>query len=214
MFKDREEAGKRLASLLSAYKNAPDTLVLALPRGGVIVGAVLAQALHLPLDILSARKIGAPFNREFAIGAITETGEGVFSHDIIERLNISQEYLKTTIEREKQEALRRSEHYRQGKRALDVAHKTVILVDDGVATGSTLFAAIQSLKKKQTARLIVAVPVAPPDTFQKIEAEVDEAYAILKPPSFFAVGQFYERFGQTTDEEVIALLRSYTTSGK
>lgn len=205
MFQNRQDAARRLSLLLQDYANAPSTLVIALPRGGVVLGAVIAAHLHLPLDVLCVRKMGAPDQPEFALGAVSETGECLLSKDI---QSISPAYLEKTIEKEKIECQRRAALYRQNRPLKDIKGKTVILVDDGVATGSTLFVAIASLKKRGVSKLCVAVPVAPPDTFQRIKQETSQAFALATPSPFYAVSQFYERFEQTADEEVIALLQT------
>lgn len=206
LFRDRIEAGQRLAIALKEYKDAQNVIIIALPRGGVVVGYEAAQALHLPLDIVCPRKIGAPFNPEFAIGAITETGEGIFSEEIVTELGVSQEYLTEATERERKEALWRLNHYRKNRPSRALKGKKVIIVDDGLATGSTMRAAIKTVRAEEAEEVIMAIPVAPPDTLRRLEKEVDRSICLAVPSSFFAVGQFYDQFGQTTDEEVIALL--------
>ncbi len=206
MFKDREDAGAQLATLLSNYKNHPNAIVIGLPRGGVVTGYQVAKALNLPLDITCPRKIGAPDNLEYAIGAITETGEGIFHHDVIRALEVSEEYLQEMIELEKKEAQHRLDLYRKDRPPIEIIGKLVILVDDGLATGSTMQAAIRSIKSAHPAKIVVAVPVAPPDTLEHIRDQVDEVVCISAPPHFYAVGQFYDLFGQTEDDEVIDLM--------
>ena len=208
-FKDRNDAGKRLAQALDEYSGNKNTIVIALPRGGVVLGSEVAKALHLPLDIISPRKIGAPFNPELAIGAISETGEGIFSDQLIEEFQISPEYIKRAVEKEKKEAQRRLSYYRGELPPRDLKGKTVLLIDDGVATGSTMFAAIKTSKAEQAGKIVVGVPVAPRDTFARLQKEVDSAISLSTPSPFFAVGQFYEEFDQTTDEEVISLLKDH-----
>src|ERR1700722_14963355 len=159
-FADRREAGKALAKALSKYRDAKETIVIALPRGGVVVGNEIALFLHLPLDIVVPRKIGAPFNLELAIGAITETGERVLSEDLIKRLEVSPEYLEKTIEEEKAKAKWRLDHYRSGRAPRQLEGKRVILVDDGLATGATMRAAIKTVFAEKAKEIIVAVPVA------------------------------------------------------
>ncbi len=206
IFEDRVDAGRRLAHELKEYAHKPDTLVIALPRGGVVVGYEVASALDLPLDILSPRKIGAPINPELAIGAITETGEGILSEELIAELDIPPEYIQRAIAREKEEARRRLHTYRQGRPPRNLQDKVVLLVDDGLATGATMRAAIRTCRAENAATLIMAIPVAPPDTLDRLKKEVDKTICLAAPASFFAVGQFYKYFDQTSDREVIELL--------
>ncbi len=214
IFKDRTDAGQKLAVALKQYKNAADTLILALPRGGVVVGFEVAKTLNLPLDIVVPRKIGAPGNPEFAIGAITETGEGIFDETTIATYGISQEYLDATIQKEKIEAERRLKLYRGTRPPLDLKNKTVLIVDDGLATGLTMRAAIKTVKQYGANKIVVAVPVTPPDTAELIKKEVDELIYLDAPILFGAVGAFYEEFAQTTDEEVVELLQKSVHFGK
>ena len=204
LFKNRTAAGKELLSRLLSYKNKKDTIVLGLPRGGVICASEIAKGLHLPLDVLIPRKIGAPFNPELAIGALCEE-EIVLDLEIIRALAIPESFIQGEIAKEKEEAKRRLKLYRKNKPPLDLKNKTVILVDDGIATGATITAAIQAVRSHKTKKLIVAVPVAPPETIEKISHEVDEVIALYTPISFMAVGQFYEVFDQTKDEEIVAI---------
>jgi putative phosphoribosyl transferase len=206
-YSDRKDAGQALVSYLEKYRNDPSSIVIALPRGGVVVAYEIAQALQLPLDIISPRKIGAPGNPEFAIGAITEDGEGIFDENTIEALGVTPEYLKKTIEQEKQKAQQRLALYRQGRKPVNLAQKTVIIVDDGLATGATMKAAIKSIKARKAKQIIVAVPVSPPDTYREIEHIVDAIVCPHCPLGFMAVGQFYQHFAQTEDEEVIDLMQ-------
>ena len=206
IYRDRVDAGRQLAARLKAYEEDSETLIIALPRGGVVVAAETAKILHLPLDIVCPRKIGAPFNEEYAVGAITETGEGIISEDLVNELGISQDYLKKTIEEEAKKAKWRLDHYRKNRPPRNLKGKQVLLIDDGLATGSTMRAAIKTLRAEQAKKIIMAIPVAPPDTLDKLEKEVDKTVCLAAPPSFFAVGQFYDFFDQVTDEEVTALL--------
>ena len=206
IYKNRMDAGIQLALKLEKFKNQPDTIVIALPRGGVIVGFEVAQALQLPLDLIFPRKIGAPFNEELAIGAITETGEGFLNKNLIDSLHIDIEYVKQTIEKEKKEAQRRLSIYRGNKPFLSLEGKTVILVDDGIATGATMKAAILDIKKRKASQLIIAVPVASYETIHQMQPLVDEIICLTIPINFYAVGQFYEDFRQITDQEVIEKL--------
>lgn len=205
LFKNRTEAGQALATALEQFKGAKKTVVLGLPRGGVVVASVVAEALGLPLDVLIPRKIGAPDNPELAIGAIA--GEGVvLDQAIISALNVSEDYIRKEIARQKQEAERRAKLFRKGKPRPDWTGWTAILVDDGIATGSTMRASIAALKKMHAAKIVVAVPVGPPDTIEDLRRDVDVVVCLYTPSSFMAVGQFYDRFPQTTDVEVIEIL--------
>lgn len=204
ILRNRQEAGQKLAQLLEKYKNNPETLVLALPRGGVVVGYEIAQALNLPLDIIVPRKIGAPGNPEYAIGAITETGEGIFNEEEIKY--VDPEWLQKEIEKEKQEAKRRIKVYRGNRPPLNLQGKIIILVDDGVATGFTMRAALFYLKKQKPKKIIVAVPHGAYDSLIKIKEEVDEVVTLFEPKIYWAVGSYYEEFPQVSDEEVIELL--------
>ena len=208
MFQDRIHAGVELAKKLQQYRNNPEAVVVALPRGGVPVGYEVAERLGLPLDIVCPRKIGAPHNPEFAIGAITETGEGLLNEEIIERIGVSKEFLQEAIEKETQVAKRRLQEYRLGLGKRDFMGKIILLVDDGLATGSTMKAAIVSLRAEGAKKIIAAVPVSAPDTAEQIEELADELVCLSTPSFFQAVGQFYENFSQTSDEEVIALLKA------
>jgi putative phosphoribosyl transferase len=214
LFKNRADSGQKLAELLGQFKDAKDTLILALPRGGVAVGFEVAKALNLPLDIVVPRKIGAPGNPEFAIGAITETGEGIFDEMTIAAYGITQSYLDSEVAKEKAEAERRLKTYRGSRPPLDIKNKIVIIVDDGLATGLTMRAAIKTVKQYGAAKIVVAIPVTPPDTADLIRQEVDEIIYLDAPPFFGAVGAFYKEFDQTTDQEVIDLLKKSERFGK
>lgn len=209
-FRDRKEAGSQLASLLENYKNRSDTLILGLARGGVVTAASVAVKLHLPLDVMCPRKVGAPFNPELAIGAITETGEGIFHTSLIQQLEVTQAYLEHQVQLERQEAKHRLKIYRAGLPERSLSGKNVILVDDGLATGATMKAAISSARAERAKKVIVAVPVSPEDTLEAIRELADEVACLATPPFFQAVGQFYEDFSATEDEEVIALLQSHS----
>lgn len=208
LFKNRADAGQKLAVTLEKFNNSPNTIILALPRGGVVVGFEISQKLNLPLDIVVPRKIGAPGNPEFAIGAITETGEGIFDEMIIGAYAITESYLQNEIKKEKAEAERRLKLYRGLRPPIDLKNKTVILVDDGLATGLTMRAAIKTVKKLGAAKIVVAIPVTSPEAAELVKREVDELIYLDAPAFFGAVGSFYEEFGQTTDEEVIDLLKN------
>jgi predicted phosphoribosyltransferase len=204
IFQNRAEAGQKLAEKLGKYAESENTMIIALPRGGVVVGYEVARALNLPLDIVVPRKIGAPGNPEFSIGAITETGEMILNEEVF---GISEDYLKNEAEKEKREAGRRLKLYRGDRPPLDLKNKTVIIVDDGLATGLTMRAAIASVKKMKAKKIIVAVPITPPEAVELIKKEADEIIYLEAPLLFGAVGAFYKEFGQTTDEEVIELLK-------
>lgn len=206
MFHDRIDAGKKLAAALLTYKGAKKTVVLGLPRGGVVTAYEVAKALQLPLDILVPRKLGAPNNPELAIGAIAGSGI-VLDRGIIEQLDVTESYIQAEIEKQIKEAERRLALFRKGKPPQDYRGWTAILVDDGIATGSTMRASIAALKKMHAAKIVVAVPVGPPDTISDLKKDVDAIVCLSTPSSFMAVGQFYERFQQTEDEEVIQILR-------
>lgn len=209
IFQDRQHAGQLLAQALKKYQNHPQAIVLGLPRGGVVLAYEVAQVLHLPLDIICARKIGAPFNPEYAIGAITDLGESFLDEGVIERLDIPPEYLTEERDRQRKEAERRVRTYRNHRPPLILEGKIAILIDDGIATGATMKAAIKSVKAKKAKKIVVAAPVASPDTLQEIEDGTTEVICLSSPRFFQAVGQFYEDFSQTTDDEVIQLLRQH-----
>jgi len=206
IFKDRKDAGKRLADKLTHYRDKADVIVLGLPRGGVTVAAEIAQALHCPLDILIVRKIGFPGDPEFAVGAVAETGSVVFNESIVAGYRVSRDYLEEETARQKVEISRRVALYRRGKGIPQLAGKTVILVDDGVATGATIKAAIATLKQENLAGLVVALPVATLAAQRTIAPLVDEWHCLQLPPDFRSVGQFYADFTQVEDEDVVALL--------
>jgi len=207
-FQNRVEAGQRLAERLLSYKEKSGTVVIGLPRGGVIVAFEVANALKLPMDIIVPRKIGAPGNRELAIGAITEEGVGIFDKELIQTYGISEDYIKEEVAREKEVAHRRLQLYRVGKPPVDLKEKQVLLIDDGVATGATMRASIVSVKARGVKSVVVAVPVAPPQTVKQLKLEADEVVVVEMPDRFRAVGEFYEDFAQTEDQEIVALLKS------
>ncbi len=203
MFKNRKDAGQKLAKkIIEDYPNVGNAIILALPRGGVVVGAEISKILNLPLDIIVTRKIGAPLNPEYAVAAASE-------HEIIlnPRENIDKEYLEMEAKKERQEIQRRLKEYRGGKPEIEIIGKTVILIDDGLATGLTMEVAIQEVRRQNPGKIILAVPVAPPETIEKLRPKVDEVIVLNIEPMFFAVGQSYEIFSQTTDKEVIEFLR-------
>lgn len=205
-FVNRVDAGKRLASALKNFSGKYG-VVLAIPRGGVMVGFEIAKALNLPLDITIPRKIGAPDNPELAIGAVAEDGSAILDNNLIKYLGISREYIKEESERQKQEIERRLKLYRQEKSYPDLKGFDVIVVDDGIATGSTMKAALASVRNRGAASVTVAVPVGPPSTIEELNELADRVVCLYTPEYFQAIGEFYTDFSQTPDEEVIRLLR-------
>jgi predicted phosphoribosyltransferase len=206
-FLDRRNAGRELASHLSAYANRPDVLVLALPRGGVPVAYEVATALNAPMDIFLVRKLGTPGHRELAMGAIASGGIRVINDDVVQWYSIPQPDIEAVAREEEQELRRREREYRGDRPAPDLGGRTVILVDDGLATGSTMRAAVQAVKARHPARVIVAAPVGAPQTCAELSTIADEVVCATTPEPFSAVGEWYEDFDQTTDEEVSQLLR-------
>lgn len=206
-FEDRTEAGQRLSESLVGFKDRPDVLVLALPRGGVPVAFEVAQALRAPLDVFVVRKLGTPGNEELAMGAIASGGIRVLNESVVSALRIPADLIDEIAERELQELERRERVYRKDRPAFDLRGRTVILIDDGIATGSTMRAAIKALKPV-AGRLVVAVPTVAYETAADLRPEVDELVALMTPTNFYAVGQWYEDFSQTTDSEVTDLLES------
>jgi len=206
-FLDRSDAGRQLATLLSAYANRGDVTVLALPRGGVPVAYEVASALHAPLEVFLVRKLGVPGHSELAMGAIASGGVRVLSDDIITQLGIPQAAVEEVTARERIELDRRDRMYRGGRPPAALDGRIVILVDDGLATGATMEAAILAARQAKPARIVVAAPVGAPDTCDRLAAVADEVVCVATPDPFQAVGLWYERFDQTSDEEVIELLR-------
>lgn len=205
-FRDRREAGRVLASLLAQYTQQPDVVVLALPRGGVPVGYEVARTLRAPLDVFLVRKLGLPGHEELAMGAIASGGVRVVNEDLLARLGSAIGNLNPVIDQvaaaETIELHRREITYRDDRPAPDLDRKTVIVVDDGLATGATMRAAVRALKQRGVARIVVAVPVGSPDTCDELRSEADEVVCAITPQDFAAVGQFYDDFSQTTDDEV------------
>lgn len=208
MFKNRQEAAVVLAEKLLKYKDE-EPVIIALPRGGVPVGYEIARKLKAKLDIIIVRKLGAPGNEELAIGALVEAKEpqALFNDEIVRMLGVSQEYIDKAIARQTQEIQRRQNLYRHGETITDVNGRVVIIVDDGIATGATMRSAIKALRSRKPKKIVVAVPVAPADTIEVIKREADEVVVLQVPEIFYAVGAHYEDFAQTTDEEVVVLLR-------
>jgi erythromycin esterase-like protein/predicted phosphoribosyltransferase len=212
VFRDRRDAGRVLARLLERYQGREDVVVLGLPRGGVPVAYEVANALDAPLDVFVVRKLGVPGREELAMGAIASGGVVVLNEDVVRGLAISPETLREVAEREGRELLRRERVYREGRPVPEISGRTVILVDDGLATGSSMRAAIQALRRLRPAHIVVAVPAAPSSTCEELKTEVDDVVCATTPSPFFAVGQSYWDFGQTTDEEVRDLLRAAATT--
>jgi len=210
LFRDRREAGRLLAAKLTAYANRPDVIVLALPRGGVPVADEVARALGAPLDVFVVRKLGVPGSEELAMGAVATGGVRVLNDQLVNRLGIPDHLIDAVAVREGQELARRERLYRGGRPLLDVRDRTVILVDDGLATGATMHAAIAALRQLHPARIVVAVPTASPETYEEMRAEVDDVICAITPEAFQAVGRWYQDFAQTTDEEVQDLLTRRT----
>jgi len=205
-FRNRAQAGQVLARRLSSHSGRAGVIVLALPRGGVPVGFEVARALGAPLDVFVVRKLGVPGSPEVAMGAIASGGARVLSRDLIARLSISPGALGAVIARETEELVRREGTYRGGRPPHALAGKTVIVVDDGMATGSTMEAAVAAVRELGAARIVAAVPVAAPEAFGRLDAEADECVCALVPTGFGAVGEFYSDFEPTSDDEVRALL--------
>lgn len=207
LFYDRREAGRMLAAKMSQYKGQENTLVLGLARGGVVVAYEVAKSLALPLNVVVPRKIGAPGNPELALGSIMENGEGVFNHSIIRMLGVSQNFITREIEKEKARAHQRLTLYRQYAPLPDIKNHTIILVDDGIATGSTMLASIKAMRQAEAKQVIVAVPVASSDAEKLMEEAADLVICLHSRDDFFGVGMFYTVFSQTEDEEVVHLLK-------
>jgi predicted phosphoribosyltransferase len=205
-FRDRVHAGRVLARALEDYKGKPNLLVLALPRGGVPVAFEVARELGAPLDVFVVRKLGMPGHEEYAIGAIASGGVRILNEEAIRGFGVTDAEIDAVTAEEQMELERRERRYRDGRPAPDVRGKTVILVDDGLATGSTMRAAVEALREEGPARLVVAVPTAAPETCEDIASLVDEMVCAMTPEPFYAVGLWYDDFGQTTDEEVHDLI--------
>jgi putative phosphoribosyl transferase len=205
-FRDRREAGQLLAEQLGFLKGREGVIVLGIPRGGVVVAHEVAQAIGAPLDVYITRKIGAPHNPELAIGAVASDGGMVLDHDLIQQLGVPEDYIERETERQRREIERRAREYRGDRPPLDLAGKTVVVVDDGVATGATTMATLRALKKQELKELILAIPVGPPDTVKELGKEADRVICLSTPRLFWAVGTFYAVFDQTSDAEVKQLL--------
>jgi predicted phosphoribosyltransferase len=210
-YKDRKDAGKTLTRILAPYSKKSNLITLALPRGGVPVAYEIAKAIHSPLDIFIVRKLGVPGHEELALGALASGGAVIYNQELINQLNIEKNAIEPILQIEKQELSRRESVYRGNKAFPELLGKTVLLVDDGIATGASIKAAIKGLRLYKPKCIIVAVPVAPLSICKEIEDLADIFICPLKPIDFYAVGLWYQEFSQTTDEEVISLLKSETT---
>ena len=210
-FLDRAEAGERLAAALVERVREP-AIVLGIPRGGGIVAATVARRLGAPLDVVVPRKIGAPGNPELAVGAVAEGVEAI-DHQALRRLGFDSSAVRAEVERQTKEVARRTEAYRTGRPPLDLERRTAVLVDDGIATGWTAVAAARWCRSRRAARVVVAVPVGPPDLERRLGSEVDDVVVLLRPDPYLAVGQAYVRFEQVSDEQVLACLRAVNSPG-
>jgi putative phosphoribosyl transferase len=206
MFRNREEAGRILAEKLRQYHNDPTGLILALPRGGVAVGYQLSLALHIPLDVFITRKIGAPGNPEYAIGAVAETGSRYLNQEAISSFDLSRHELERLIHVQEKEIARRTDLYRQGRLLPQLTGRTLFLVDDGIATGSTFMASALAIRSLQPRRLVGVIPVGPPSTMREVRAHVDELVLLMTPDPFYAVGDFFVDFTQVEDRDVVEYL--------
>lgn len=212
MFKDRTEAGAKLASLLRERGVEAD-IVLAIPRGGLPLGRVVADELGVPLDIVAARKIGAPTNPELAIGAVAADGTVWMNDDLVDSLGVGDEYIEHKRAEEAEAAADKLERYRRGRPPLDLTGKRVLIVDDGIATGATITACLRQVRESGAETTILAVPVAPPDTVSRLRDEADEVICVDTPKHFGAVGAFYRDFGQVSDAEAMSYLDTDETGG-
>jgi putative phosphoribosyl transferase len=206
VFQNREEAGRRLAAELMAYRDDPGGMILALPRGGVAVAYQLSLALHLPLDVFIARKLGAPGNPEYALGAVAETGTVYLNPTAVAEFCLSRADVELSVKAQQKEIARRQNLYRQGRKMPTLTDRTVILVDDGIATGSTFFASVEAIRHLKPRRLIGAIPVGPVDTITDARKRVDELVVLATPHPFWAVGNHYVDFTQVEDRDVVECL--------
>ena len=207
IFENRVDAGRKLAKALERYAERDDVVVLGLPRGGVPVAFAVAKELHVPMDIYLVRKLGVPEQPELAMGAIASGGVRVMNEQVVRSLNISNEQIGSVVERERRELDRREQAYRGDRARPDLRGKVVVLVDDGLATGASMRAAVEAVRTQDPHRIVVAVPTAPPETCSDLEAEVEEVVCATTPEPFFGVGAWYADFSQTSDDEVRRLLK-------
>lgn len=205
-FRDRTQAGQLLAKNLTKYANRPDVLVLALPRGGVPVAFEVAKSLHLPMDVFIVRKLGVPSHTELAMGAIASGGVCFLDEETIRAFDVSPEAIDLVMEHEKKELERRGKLYRKNLTETNFRDRTIILVDDGLATGATMRVAVMALKPHEPKSIVVAIPVAATESFSEFGAEVDEVVSVILPERLWAIGHWYDNFSQTTDQEVCSLL--------
>ncbi len=208
LFQDRRHAGRVLAAALSRYRGRDDLVVLALPRGGVPVAYEVAKQLSAPLDVFVVRKLGVPGYEELAMGAIASGGVLVLNQDVVKQLGLSQSVIDAVASKEREELARRERLYRGDRPPVEVGGRTVILVDDGLATGSTMRAAVTGLRERAPSRIVIGVPIADPSTCEELASAVDEIVCAVTPEPFYAVGAWYSDFSQTTDEEVRQLLEA------
>mgnify|MGYP006282822673 FL=1 len=205
MFKDRTDAGRQLADLLRDHDVEAD-LVLAIPRGGLPVGRAVADRLDVPLDVVSARKLGAPWNHELAIGAVASDGTVWLNDSLLGQFRIRESYVTDQVGRQREVAMEKLKRYRGDRPPLDLRGKRAVIVDDGIATGATMTACARQVRNADAERVVVAAPVAPPDTVERLLGEADEVICVETPPYFGAVGEFYESFEQVSDERAVACL--------
>jgi putative phosphoribosyl transferase len=213
MFKDRTDAGKQLAEKLTGFTGKRDVLVLALPRGGVVTAAEIARRIKAPLEVLIVRKIGHPLEPELAVGAVSETGSMVYNEDVVSSFGVTRQYLQREADRQREEIERRQQLYRKGQKLRNLQGKTIILADDGVATGATIKAAVEALRREQVGELVAAVPVAPPDAAQELRSMADVFVCLEIPEDFTAVGSYYMNFAQVSDEDVVRILEQFKAGG-
>ena len=207
LYFDRHAAGKAVAGKLSQYRERKDVIVIGLARGGVVVAYEVAKELALPLNVIVPRKIGAPYNPELALGSIMENGQGVFNSSIIHALGVSKSYIASEIEKEKAKAQQRLSLYRSYAPLPQIKGSIVILVDDGIATGSTMLTAIQAMRKAEAKVVVVAAPVSSKDAYEAVSREADEVFILQVDENFIGVGMYYQHFDQTDDQEVVTLLQ-------
>jgi putative phosphoribosyl transferase len=209
LLRNREEAGRLLADRLTAYRGDPKGLILALPRGGVAVGYTLSLTLRVPLDVFITRKLGAPGNPEYAIGAVAETGTVLLNpevHEVMAAFAAPHGYVETSVRIQREEIARRQTLYRRGQLLPDLTNRTVLLVDDGIATGATFLVSVEALRERGVGRLVAAIPVGPADTLRRVGERVDELCVLMTPEPFYAVGNHYADFTQVDDERVVQYL--------